>query len=98
MCSIENVPADPSELALVVEPFCPIISQIELEATDLEDFLQKAVQFSNDHVWGNLSGHLLVDAHTEKTHSAAVERAIKDLKYGCVGKLSRWYTVQATLS
>lgn len=83
---IENVPADPNELALTVEPFCPIISQVELEASDFEDFLQKAVQFSNDHVWGNLTAHLLVDAHAEKTHSQAVERAIKDLKYGCVGK------------
>jgi acyl-CoA reductase-like NAD-dependent aldehyde dehydrogenase len=89
---IENVPADPSELALVVEPFCPIISQVELEASDLEDFLQKAVHFCNDHVWGNLTGHLLVDAHTEKTHSQAVERAIKDLKYGCVG-VNVWSSV-----
>jgi hypothetical protein len=35
---------------LTVEPFCPILSEVSLDAQDAVDFLQKAVPFCNDKV------------------------------------------------
>eukprot|EP01121_Diplochlamys_sp_Union-15-3_P019632 TRINITY_DN7452_c0_g2_i2.p1 TRINITY_DN7452_c0_g2~~TRINITY_DN7452_c0_g2_i2.p1 ORF type:complete len:564 (-),score=111.85 TRINITY_DN7452_c0_g2_i2:74-1765(-) len=82
---IENVPPKEGEYALCNEPFCPLLSETELEADSVEDFLQKAVYFCNEKVWGNLSCTILIHPTTHKKYANAVQRALDNLRYGSIG-------------
>jgi len=69
-----------------LEPFCPLLSVVELEEHEPEAFLARAVRFLNDEVWGTLNAMLFVPSGLEGDASveAAVERAIDELRYGTV--------------
>jgi acyl-CoA reductase-like NAD-dependent aldehyde dehydrogenase len=79
-------PADASEKAFTTEPFCSILSEVQLGSADPAAFLGAAVRFANERLWGTLSaaivacGKTLSDASTR----AAVDRAVRELRYGCV--------------
>ena len=82
---IADVPAKKGEYALTNEAFCGVLAEVELDATDAESFLKKAVPFANDEVWGTLSCMILVHPKTERNHAAAIDRALADLRYGGIG-------------
>lgn len=86
---IPDVKPSSEEYALRNEAFCGVLAVTELEATRPDEFLAKMVPFANDVCWGTLSCTLLVDPRTQKAHSAAVERAITDLRFGGIG-LNVW--------
>ncbi len=69
-----------------LEPFCPLLSVVELDEAEPEAFLARAVRFLNDEVWGTLSAMLFVPSAHEDDPSveAAVSRAIDELRYGTV--------------
>jgi len=74
--------------AFNTEPFCSILSATEVGSpTDPIKFLEEAVNFANDHLWGTLSAVLVVHNQTLKDPKAreAVEWAISKLRYGAVG-------------
>ena len=74
--------------AFNTEPFCSIISATELgNADDPVKFLDEAVKFANDRLWGTLSAGLVVHPSTLKDPAAneAFEWAIAKLRYGAVG-------------
>lgn len=77
---------DPKEGNFFTEPFCAILSETSVGSTDPLDFIAKAVPFANDRVWGTLNAmlfaHPKLDA--DPTTRAALEGAIRDLKYGTV--------------
>ncbi|MFW5451792.1 MAG: aldehyde dehydrogenase family protein [Methylophagaceae bacterium] len=68
------------------EPFCPVLSETSLNATDTIEFLDKAVEFVNNKLWGTLTANLIVHPESMKNPqiAEAVERAITRLKYGVV--------------
>jgi aldehyde dehydrogenase (NAD(P)+) len=78
---------DANERAFNTEPFCSIISATEVGSDDPIDFLDKAVAFANDRLWGTLVATLVVHPGTLRDPRAreAVERAIVKLRYGAVG-------------
>jgi len=80
-------PTDPDELAFGSESFCPILFETQVGSADPVEFLDRAVDFANDRLWGMLSAGLVVHPKVMKdpTLSSAVERAITDLRYGAVG-------------
>jgi hypothetical protein len=80
-----EVPAVAGEEALSAEAFCGVLSVVTLQASSVETFLQGAVSFANDDVWGNLSCVLLVDGETARAHAAAIDQAVADLQYGGIG-------------
>jgi len=82
---LPDVPAREGEYALTHEAFCGVLAQVELAAGDAADYLDRAVEFVNEKVWGTLSCAMLVDGATRRDHSAAVERAVAGLRYGGVG-------------
>ena len=49
------------------------------------EYLKKAVPFCNDHIWGTLSANIIIHHKTQKTHAAAYEQALADLRYGGIG-------------
>jgi aldehyde dehydrogenase (NAD(P)+) len=75
-----------SEPGFAAESFCPILFQTEIGSADPVEFLDSAVTFANERLWGTLSAGLVVHPKTSKdpTLGAAVERAITKLRYGSV--------------
>jgi hypothetical protein len=77
---------DRKESGFSSESFCPILFQTEIGSADPLEFLDRAVSFANERLWGTLSAGLVVHPKTSKdpTLGAAVERAITKLRYGSV--------------
>jgi aldehyde dehydrogenase (NAD(P)+) len=69
-----------------LEPFCPLLSVVEIDEPEPEAFLARAVRFLNDEVWGTLNAMLFVPSAWEGEASieAALERAVDELRYGTV--------------
>lgn len=84
-------PDDTSEKNFFTEPFCSILSEVAIGSDDPVAFLGEAVPFVNDRVWGTLSGMLFVHPKSEADASvrAAVDGAVRDLRYGAVA-INAW--------
>ena len=83
---LPDVPAQEGEYALNVEAFCAVLAVTHLEDYTSEiDYLNKAIDFCNDHIWGTLSMMLFIDDRTRKSMGAAFDDAIAKLKYGSIG-------------
>jgi hypothetical protein len=78
---------DHDERNFTTEPFCSIISQTEIASDDPIAFLEQAVDFANDRLWGTLSACVVVHPKTLKDPKVneAFERAIAKLRYGAIG-------------
>jgi len=83
---IENVPPDADDMVFSVEPFCSVVSETALAAANVAQFLDAAVAFVNERVWGTLCIGLIVHPATLRNAStrAALERAIDRLRYGTI--------------
>lgn len=75
---------DPSFSA---EAFCSFAAETALQAPDPAGFLDRAVEFVNERVFGSLNATLLVHPASLRDEGtrAAVERAVATLRYGTVG-------------
>ena len=78
---------DEEEVAFKTEPFCSILSQTEVGSSDPVEFLEEAVTFANERLWGSLSAAIVVHPTTlrDPRVADALERAICRLRYGVVG-------------
>jgi Aldehyde dehydrogenase family len=79
--------SDRREPLFAAESFCPILGETEVGSTDPLEYLQQAVGFVNERVWGNLCATLIVHPKIlgDRHQGSAVERAITQLRYGTVG-------------
>lgn len=77
---------DAREALFDTEPFCSILSETEVGSDDPIEFLERAVDFANNRLWGTLSAQLVVHPASLKDSriAAAFERAIARLHYGAV--------------
>lgn len=82
------------EICFTTEAFCGLTSETALPAAGVEEFLERAVAFCNERLWGTLNASLVVHSATlaEPRLRAAVERAVADLRYGTVG-VNHWAAV-----
>jgi aldehyde dehydrogenase (NAD(P)+) len=73
-------------VVLEQEPFCAVLSEVALGSDEPQAFLAEVAPFLNEQVWGTLNAMLLVPAAVEADPllSAALERAIRELRYGAV--------------
>ena len=69
------------------ESFSGLCAETALEAESVPEYLDKAVNFCNNTIWGTLSANLVVSEESlaDPDVSAAVERAAKGLRYGSIG-------------
>lgn len=74
-----------SERLCSEELFCSAMGEVTLDAGDPEAFLEQAVDFCNDRVWGTLSCNILIHPKTVRDHRQAYRRALERLRYGSVG-------------
>jgi aldehyde dehydrogenase (NAD(P)+) len=69
-----------------LEPFCPLLSVVELDEREPQAFLARAVELLNERVWGTLNAMLVMPSalEGEPTIEAALSKAIAELRYGTV--------------
>ena len=89
----------PEDICFNVEAFCSLLSETALPAADPASFVDAAVDFANDVVWGTLSASVI--AHPTSLKDAEVgprvEAAIENLRYGGIG-LNLWHAMVFALS
>lgn len=80
-------PDDREERAYRSEAFCPVLFETQTAGADPLEFLDQAVAFANERLWGTLSATLVVHPKLlrDPRVNEAVERAIARLRYGAVG-------------
>jgi len=81
--------ADRNNICFKSESFCPLLAQTTVDGKDAAKFLQNAVKFCNDVLWGTLCVCIIIDAKTQTLLGDTIERAIADLRYGTVS-LNHW--------
>lgn len=77
-------PEDRDEPCFQVEAWCGVVGQVALGGTDAADFLERAVAFCNERVWGTLNCSILVHPQTAALLGPRLEQAIDALNYGTV--------------
>ena len=77
-----------------MEAFCSVTAETAIAAPDLASYLERAVRFANETLWGTLNATLIVDPRTalNAATSPFVERAIADLRYGTVS-VNHWSAI-----
>lgn len=93
--------AQTDDVAFKTEAFCSLMAETALAADGVADYIDKAVAFCNETLWGTLTATIIVHPESMKDAQvkAAVERAVADLRYGTIcinanGGLA--YTLQTT--
>jgi acyl-CoA reductase-like NAD-dependent aldehyde dehydrogenase len=91
-------PKAEDDICFTTEAFCSLFAETALEANGVVDYIQKAVNFANEDLWGTLNVTLLVHPKSRKDPAAstAVEQAIANLHYGTVS-LNYWAGTSFTL-
>jgi aldehyde dehydrogenase (NAD(P)+) len=71
------------------EAFGGVLAETRLPGDGARAFLENAVRFSNETLWGTLGANLLIHPATQKQLGADFEKAIAQLRYGCVA-INAW--------
>ncbi|MBZ5589417.1 MAG: aldehyde dehydrogenase family protein [Acidobacteriia bacterium] len=84
-------PAAADDICFTQEAFCAVTSETALGAADVPEFLDRAVAFANDTLWGTLNVGLIVHPKSlrDPRVAAAVDRAIENLRFGTVA-VNHW--------
>jgi aldehyde dehydrogenase (NAD(P)+) len=76
---------DEAEACFRTEAFAGVLAATSLRATDVEDYLEQAVDFCNSRLWGTLGANIIIHPTTARLYATALDRAIAKLRYGCIG-------------
>lgn len=87
-------PANRDDVAFTTEAFCGVCGETGLPADSVPEFIDRAVAFCNDVLWGTLNATLIVHPESLKDPgvASAVDRALADLRYGTVS-VNHWAAV-----
>ncbi|HEX4755145.1 MAG TPA: aldehyde dehydrogenase family protein [Candidatus Dormibacteraeota bacterium] len=77
--------ADGAETCFRTEAFGGVLTATSLNGADVDDFLERAVDFCNDTLWGTLGANIIIHPTTARLYAPALDRAIARLRYGCIG-------------
>jgi len=82
------------EIAYRTEAFCSLFCETKISAPTPAEFLERAVAFANDRLWGTLNATILAapGSGRDREIGAAIERAIGALRYGTVS-INHWAAV-----
>lgn len=88
---VEDLDPRSGDALFTTEPFCPILSETALDARDAASFLDQALAFCNNTLWGTLSGVMFIHPRSEAVPEvgAAFERFLREVKYGAVA-VNQW--------
>jgi hypothetical protein len=84
-------PERSNEICFSTEAFCSLCSETALTATNTIEYIERAVEFANEHLYGTLNATIIVHPKSLKDPAiaAAIEQAIARLRYGSIG-LNIW--------
>jgi acyl-CoA reductase-like NAD-dependent aldehyde dehydrogenase len=87
-------PANRDDVAFTTEAFCGVCGETGLPADSVPEFIDRAVAFCNNVLWGTLNATLIVHPESLKDPgvASAVDRALGDLRYGTVS-INHWAAV-----
>jgi hypothetical protein len=77
-------PGDFDDPCFTTEAFCSLMAETALPGDSPAEFLDRAVAFCNDTLWGTLGASVIVKDQRDAEVRSAVERAVRDLRYGSV--------------
>lgn len=86
---IPGLDPNTDHLAFREESFCAVTCETTLAGADAAEFLDHAVEFCNQRLYGTLNAGLVIEPGTRRDLRDEVERAVADLRYGAVG-LNQW--------
>jgi acyl-CoA reductase-like NAD-dependent aldehyde dehydrogenase len=89
---IPGVPSDDAgDICFNTEAWCGVTSETALEAGSVVEYIERAVDFANDRLWGTLSCSIIVHPKSleDPAIANAVEKAIADLRFGSVA-VNHW--------
>ena len=83
---ITGVDPRSDDIVFTSDPFAPVLAETALEASSVAEYIDRAVAFCNERVWGTLGVSLIVRPRSLKDPgtAAAVRRALADLRYGTI--------------
>lgn len=69
------------------ERFAPVLAETALAADSPAGFLDQAVEFCNDHMYGTLGATIVIHPVSQRDRDTrrALDRAITNLRYGAIG-------------
>ncbi|HAN31742.1 MAG TPA: aldehyde dehydrogenase, partial [Myxococcales bacterium] len=87
-----------SEPLFQIEPFCALLSFVELDAADPVAFMKSATEFCNETLWGQLGATVIVPPSIERhpTTAQALALMLDELRYGAIG-VNQWSAVNYSL-
>jgi len=80
-------PEQINDICFTTEAFCGLFAETALEADNVVEYIDRAVEFANEHIWGSLNATIIVHPESLKDSriAAAVELAVANLRYGTIG-------------
>lgn len=94
---IPDVDADKADdVCFTTEAWCGVLSETALDGDSPAAFLENAVRFCNDKMWGTLSCSVIVHPDTASRLGPALEQAVADLRYGSVA-VNHWAAMSYAL-
>jgi acyl-CoA reductase-like NAD-dependent aldehyde dehydrogenase len=74
------------DICFKCEPFMSLYSETALQASNVVEYISKAVKFANEKLWGTLVASIIVHPESMKDPeiAAAVDKATADLRYGSI--------------
>ncbi len=80
-------PGNAEDICLTTEAFCGLFAETTLDAARTAEYIDRAVTFANEELWGTLNATIIVHPASLKQPevAAAMERAIANLRYGTIG-------------
>ena len=82
---LEDVDPTSDHPAFHEEFFGPLYATASLPGATVEEYLAATVEFANTRLAGNLGANVLVDPATARRHRTALDQAVADLRFGCIG-------------
>jgi acyl-CoA reductase-like NAD-dependent aldehyde dehydrogenase len=75
------------DICFTTEAFCGLFAETALDVTDTAAYVERAVDFCNNQLWGSLNATILIHPTTLKDPAvaAALEQAVANLRYGSIG-------------
>lgn len=80
-------PTNEDDICFTTEAFCGLFAETALEADSVVDYIDQAVTFANDRIWGTLNATIIVHPRSldDPAIAEAVQRAVANLRYGSIG-------------
>jgi acyl-CoA reductase-like NAD-dependent aldehyde dehydrogenase len=87
-------PQSREDVCYTTEAFCGVFAETPIAAPSVPEYLESAVAFANETLWGTLNASLIVHPASLRDREAkkAVEKAIADLRYGTVS-VNHWAAI-----